>query len=260
MSSCFNWALNTLRNSLFEAVRGNTPTIFTKLTCQISSLMVTHNNGRERKNPNGRKALEERAETLNSGLRLAWMALENLDLSISGWELNPSFSTTNIASCSGPPFGGALLTAAVSRIPSSARLHTRSISTELVWRNENQQKSNNMARRYYIVYNHNNCTSFALETYWNKLIRVIIYEPGKFHMFIINYCRSWIDNQELFIVCELAVKEIRKKEECTFIPPRFIVSSALPSTTKKPPTVLLIMSPCLLSCWKDNILWKHQNK
>lgn len=48
-----------------------------------------------------------------------------------------SFSTAKIASCSGPPPAGLMLTAAVSSRPSSALLHTRSISTELVCSDKN---------------------------------------------------------------------------------------------------------------------------
>lgn len=77
--------------------------------------------------------IERKDSTLNRGFRFCWMAVVNFIFSISGCKLNPCFRTTNIANCSGPPFGGAELIAAVSKILSSALLHTRSISTELVW-------------------------------------------------------------------------------------------------------------------------------
>ncbi|KAL4325372.1 hypothetical protein GQ457_11G018460 [Hibiscus cannabinus] len=60
------------------------------------------------------------------------MAFENTVFSFPGCLSNPSFRTTKITNSSGPPSGGATLTAAVSKMLSSARSQTRSISTELV--------------------------------------------------------------------------------------------------------------------------------
>ena len=67
------------------------------------------------------------------------MALENLLFNSSGLALNPFFNTTNITNCSGPPYTGATLTAAVSEMLSSARSHTRSISMELICISRNIQ-------------------------------------------------------------------------------------------------------------------------
>ena len=61
------------------------------------------------------------------------MTLENILFSLSGSVLKPFFNTTNITNCSGPPFTGVTLIAAVSKMLSSARSHTRSISMELVY-------------------------------------------------------------------------------------------------------------------------------
>lgn len=60
------------------------------------------------------------------------MALENFIFRVSALELNPSFKTTKITSCSGPLFTVATPTAAVSKMHSSAPSQMRSISTELV--------------------------------------------------------------------------------------------------------------------------------
>jgi hypothetical protein len=60
------------------------------------------------------------------------MALESILFSLSGSVLKPFFNTTNITNCSGPPFTGVTVIAAVSKMLSSARSHTRSISMELV--------------------------------------------------------------------------------------------------------------------------------
>ena len=61
------------------------------------------------------------------------MALWNLLLRrFASYGADLSFSTAKIASCSGPPPEGLMLTSAVSSRPSSALLQTRSISTELV--------------------------------------------------------------------------------------------------------------------------------
>ena len=47
--------------------------------------------------------------------------------------VDPGFNTTSTINCSGPPPLGLTLTAAVSNTLSSALLHTRSISSELVY-------------------------------------------------------------------------------------------------------------------------------
>jgi hypothetical protein len=67
------------------------------------------------------------------------MALENLLFNSSGLALNPFFNTTNITNCSGPPYTGATLTAAVSEMLSSAQSHARSISMELICISRNIQ-------------------------------------------------------------------------------------------------------------------------
>jgi hypothetical protein len=70
------------------------------------------------------------------------MALENFVFSSAALVSNPFFSTTYITNCSGPPFTGATLTAAVSKILSSDRSHTRSISTELVCKSRRIEEFN----------------------------------------------------------------------------------------------------------------------
>ena len=73
------------------------------------------------------------SQTLNNGLRLLWIIVpEKRIFSLSGSIEDPFFKTTNMTNCSGPPSTGATLIAAVSKMHSSARSHTRSISTELV--------------------------------------------------------------------------------------------------------------------------------
>ena len=73
-----------------------------------------------------------KGHTLNKGLRLLWMALLNFLFRVSALELYPFFKTANITSCSGPPFAGETLIAAVSKMPLLALSQTCSISTELV--------------------------------------------------------------------------------------------------------------------------------
>jgi len=129
-NSRLTWSLETRRSSLLE----NSGTTLTELTHQQSKKIKFSGNIQGlHTNFNWCSSIR----TLNKGFRFFWMALWNLVFKRLGSQsYDPGFDTISTTNCSGPPWLGLTLTAAVSNTLLSALLHTRTISSELVYESE----------------------------------------------------------------------------------------------------------------------------